>query len=99
MLIEQVFPAVVAEKSTLRERLVAEATASGLTNEFAERLIGSVPEPLIGTGAFLDKITGLWRYEFGVPYNIANSHYWGTHMWGSGGTSVCGITLCSRAPS
>lgn len=81
MLIDRVFPAVVAEKSTLRERLVTEAAASGLTNEFTESLIGTIPEPLIRAGAFLDKLTGLWRYEFGVPYNIANSHYWGTHMW------------------
>lgn len=81
MLIDRVFPAVVAEKSTLRDRLIAEATASGLTSALTESLLGVVPEPLINTNAFLDRLTGLWRYEFGVPYDIANSYYWGTHMW------------------
>jgi len=81
MLIDHIFPAVVAEKSTLRERLVAEAAASGLTNEYAASLIAAIPEPLINASAFLDRLTGLWRYEFGIPFSIANSHYWGTHMW------------------
>jgi len=81
MLIDNVFPNVIALKSTLRERLVAEATSEGCTTEFTESLICSVPEPLISAGAFLDRLTGLWRYEFGVPYDIENSLYWGTHMW------------------
>lgn len=81
MLIEQVLPYVIAEKSTLRDRLVAKATESGLSNEYIKSLIDAVPEPLICTDAFLDMLTGLWRYEFGVPYDIANSYYWGTHMW------------------
>jgi hypothetical protein len=81
MLIDHVFPAVVAEKSTLRERLLAEGAGVGLAPEQVAQLIASVPERLISTGAFLDKLTGLWRYEFGVPYDISNSQYWGTHMW------------------
>lgn len=81
MLIDQVLPAVIAEKSTLRERLLAEGMAVGLTPGQAAQLVASVPEPLISTGAFLDKLTGLWRYEFGVPYDIDSSLYWGTHMW------------------
>lgn len=81
MHIDRVLPVAVAEKTTLRKRLMEEATASGLTNEFTKSLIGSVPEPLVSACAFLDKFTGLWRYEFGVPYDIAKSHFWGTHMW------------------
>lgn len=81
MLIDHIFPAVIAEKSTLRERLHAEGTAVGLTDQQSAHLIASVPEPLISAVAFLDKLTGLWRYEFGVPYDISSSHYWGTHMW------------------
>ncbi len=40
-----------------------------------------VPKTLVDAGAFLDKMTGLWRYEFGVPYDIAGNLVWGTHMW------------------
>jgi hypothetical protein len=32
-------------------------------------------------GAFLDKMTGLWRYEFGLPHQVGDSLWWGTHMW------------------
>ncbi|MDP3125027.1 MAG: hypothetical protein Q8M84_05270 [Thiobacillus sp.] len=81
MLIDHVFPVVIAEKSTLRDRLLAEGAAVGLTPEQTAQFVALVPEPLISTGAFLDKLTGLWRYEFGVPFDITNNQYWGTHMW------------------
>ncbi len=81
MFIEQIFPAVVSEKSTLHERLFAEAKARGLSNEDTEEFISIVPKTLIDAGAFLDKMTNLWRYEFGVPYDIGEDFVWGTHMW------------------
>lgn len=81
MFIDQIFPAVVAEKSTLLERLIAEAMAQGVTREQASAILSIVPERLISAGCFLDKMTGLWRYEFGVPYDIAKDLVWGTHMW------------------
>ncbi len=81
MIIDQVFPTFVVEKSTLRDRLKVVVTERGLAGAFAESLINIVPESLISTGAFLDKLTGIWRYEFGIPYDITNLHYWGTHMW------------------
>jgi len=81
MFIDQVFPAVIVEKSTLRHRLVSEATAHGLTNEKANAILANVPDKLVSGGAFLDKMTGLWRYEFGFPYDVAQTHVWGTHMW------------------
>ncbi|HYE36668.1 hypothetical protein [Methylocaldum sp.] len=81
MLIDHIFPAVVAEKSTLQNRLLAEATANSLSGEVFGSVITGVPERLINAGCFLDKMTGLWRYEFGVPYSIEKSHVWGTHMW------------------
>lgn len=81
MLIDHIFPGMVAQKSTVRERLIVETMASGLTNEYAVHLTAAIPEHLINAGAFLDRLTGLWRYEFGIPYSIANSHCWGTHMW------------------
>lgn len=81
MFIEQIFPAVVADKSTLLERLFAEGKARGLSREITKAVVSVVPEALIKAGAFLDKMTNLWRYEFGVPYDIAENLVWGTHMW------------------
>lgn len=81
MLIDQVFPVVVAEKGVLRERLVSEAIAHGLTNDQANAILSDVPERLVEVGSFLDKMTGLWRYEFGLPFEIADDLVWGTHMW------------------
>lgn len=81
MFIEQIFPAVVAAKSTLHDRLLAEGEARGLPNEETKAIVSIAPKSLIEAGAFLDKMTGLWRYEFGVPYDIAENLIWGTHMW------------------
>lgn len=81
MFIEQIFPAVVAQKSTLRERLLVEAKARGMLNVDMEEIISIVPSALIDADAFLDKLTNLWRYEFGVPYDIGKDFVWGAHMW------------------
>ena len=81
MFIDEVFPQVVVEKSTLRERLLAEGVAEGWSEERARALLSVVPEPLIASGCFLDKMTGLWRYEFGVPYDIADKLVLGANVW------------------
>lgn len=81
MFIEQIFKGVVAEKGTLRERLLVEANARGVSREQMERIISIVPCALIGADAFLDKMTNLWRYEFGLPYELGKELVWGTHMW------------------
>lgn len=81
MYIEQVCAGVVGAKDTLRNRFLAEAAARGLTEEEANALVSTIPEPLVNAGAFLDRMTGLWRYEFGLPYDIADELVWGTHMW------------------
>ncbi len=81
MLIEKIDPAVVGEKSTLLRCLYAEGASRGISDEDTRAITSIVPKPLIDAGAFLDKRTELWRYEFGVPYDIADNLLWGTHMW------------------
>ncbi len=81
MFIEQIFPAVVADKGTLPARLLAEAKAQGLSNGELEEFESTIPDAFTDIGAFLDKMTNLWRYEFGHPYEIGNDAVWGTHMW------------------
>jgi hypothetical protein len=81
MLIDSVCPEMVEAKSDLTACLITQATARGLRTEQITRLLSIVPQPLSEAGAFLDKLTGIWRYEFGVPYQLGDSLVWGTHMW------------------
>lgn len=81
MLIDSVCPEKVEAKSDLTTCLITQATARGLRPEQITSLLSIVPHPLSGAGAFLDKSTGIWRYEFGVPYQLGDSLVWGTHMW------------------
>lgn len=96
MLIDQVLPQVVAETSTLRERLIVEAKENGMMEAETASLLAVVPAQLLDAGAFLDKLTTLWRYEFGIPFNIENSYYWGTHMWVPVGNLFIALH-CARA--
>ena len=81
MFIEEIFPDVVAQKSTLRGQLIEEATARGMKNVDMEEILSIVPAALTGACAFLDRMSNLWRYEFGIPYDIGKDLVWGTHMW------------------
>ena len=81
MLVEQICPDFIAEKSTLRKRLFAEGKDRGLSKEDIREIISSVPQALIDAGAFLDRMTNLWRYEFGVPYDIGENMVYGVDMW------------------
>jgi hypothetical protein len=81
MLIEEVLPNVVGGKAPLRQRFVEEARSQAMTLEAAEELLATVPRPLIDAECFLDAITGVWRYEFGLPHEIGGQLLWGTHMW------------------
>lgn len=81
MMIEHVFPQVVGEIAPLRDVLRGQLIEYGQTPEHADALLALVLAPLIGTGAFWDKMTGLWRYEYGVPFEINGSQVWGAHMW------------------
>lgn len=81
MLIDRVFPEVVGDRTTLRQRLVTEAMSQGVEDAVANELVALLPVNLADAECFLDRMTGLWRYEFGVPYEIGQQLMWGTHMW------------------
>lgn len=81
MMIDQVFPHVVGNRGALKDQLFQLAKDNGLSLEQATERFASVPAPLIDAGAFRDKLTGLWRYEFGVPFQIDGTLVWGAHMW------------------
>lgn len=81
MKIEEICPLMVAEVATLKDRLNAAAIAAGQAAANAEAIFAQLPAPLSGAGCFLDKMTGLWRYEFGEPVTLDRELLWGTHMW------------------
>lgn len=65
----------------MKESLFADALSAGMAVQSVEALVALVPEPMQNAGAFLDKSTGLWRYEFGEPYILRDQYLLGTHMW------------------
>lgn len=81
MLIDQLLPRVIAERSSLRERLAIEGATREMAHVEVTPLIAQLPDEFLNAGAFLDRLTSIWRYEFGMPFDIASNHYWGTHMW------------------
>ena len=82
MLIEEVLPEVIGGKANLKDRLVIEGIVRGLLADEIESLISIVPSILLSSGCFLDRLTGLWRYEFGLPCTIGmDRNLWGTWMW------------------
>jgi hypothetical protein len=81
MMIDEVFPHVVGDRGALKDQLFQCAREQGLSVDQATEPFAAIPAPLIDAGAFLDKLTGLWRYEFGVPFEIDGTLVWGAHMW------------------
>lgn len=61
MVIEHVFAQVVGQTAPLREVFGGQLIEHRETSEHAHALLAMVPVPLIGTGAFWNRITGLWR--------------------------------------
>ena len=81
MWIQQIQPELVGEVDNLPNRLRIEGLSRGLTEEQCEALIAALPRKLATCGCFLDRLTGLWRYEFGEPHRIGNELIWGAHIW------------------
>ncbi len=53
-----------------------------LPEGYAERMFDLVPEPIRTLPCFLDRVTGLWRYEYGEPLVLpAGATITGTHMF------------------
>lgn len=96
MLINHVCPEIVGDQAILRQRLVDEAMSMGIENGFANELVTLLPQDLLDAGCFLDKITGLWRYEFGLPYEIGGDLMWGTHMWVPVSSLVLALSCVKR---
>ena len=82
MFVEKVFPQVVAARALLPERIAAEAASHAIPEQFVNVLLSIIPAEMKDCGCFLDRLTNLWRYEYGLPFTLGEDQLlWGTHMW------------------
>jgi hypothetical protein len=81
MLIERRFPQAVGGKMTLRDAFIAEAVRIGSSVVDAQNLLAILPRRLAQAQCFLDRVTNLWRYEFGRPLTLCTGEVFGPHVW------------------
>jgi len=67
----------------LPDLFAALGRARGLPREEVEGIIQLLPEPIKRSPCFLDRLTGLWRYDFGMPFVElpGDGVVLGTHMY------------------
>ena len=101
MYIDQILPAVIGARDTLRNRLASEAHALRLTDvEIAEIQI-LLPPNLAAAECFEDRLTSHWRYEYGEYFDLRATKQclWGTHMWVRVDTLVLALSsVLKRVP-
>ncbi|MBU0462851.1 MAG: hypothetical protein KKD21_14000 [Proteobacteria bacterium] len=82
MIIDKILPKIVGDKAYLNKCLADEGKSRGLTSQEIDLLLSSIPLKLLNAYCFFDKLTKMWRYEFGLPFTVGDSQYlYGTHMW------------------
>ena len=82
MMIKKIFPQAVEKTGSLRALLLLELEKIAMRSDKIEDFIASIPVNLLTAKCFLDKLTGLWKYEFGHPEDLPKTKklLWGT-MW------------------
>lgn len=74
---------LVGGLAALPELFLASARWRGLSRTAVEQLVSVVPEPLRALPCFLDRLTSLWRYDYGSPFVDlpGGDVVFGTHMY------------------
>jgi hypothetical protein len=77
------FPMVlIGDLASIPEAFKIITTNRGLPTRDAITTSNLLPEAIRSLPCFLDKLTGIWRYDLGVPIDIPDeSLVFGTHMW------------------
>jgi len=65
----------------LPDLLDAECRRRGIDRTAATELIGTLPSSILEAPCFLDRLTSLWRYDFGEPFVVGDQRAYGTHMY------------------
>ena len=95
MWIDKVKPELVGGKSNLPECVRVEGRSRGWSEQECDALLAVVPPELMSCDCFLDRLTGLWRYEFGRPHQVGDQLILGTHMW-SPVAILFDVLVCAR---
>src|ERR1035437_671530 len=69
--------------AALPELFRASAKWRGMSREEVDEVICLVPAPILELICFLDRLTSLWRYDYGEPFDNlpGNQMVFGTHMY------------------
>lgn len=101
-MIDKYAPKVIGDKNLFADQFKSEAKELGLSDTDAANILSFVPTKLSNSQAFLDKITGLWRYEYGMPSKLhkTKSELHGTHIWPPLATLIQGLNFAhARLPA
>ncbi|MBZ5543893.1 MAG: hypothetical protein LAO07_09470 [Acidobacteriia bacterium] len=71
------------EEASLLAAVCEAAKAIGMTPEQATKVYGLLPPNIRKAPAFKDRLTGLWRYEFGRAYVVRNEEGHNFAIWGT----------------
>lgn len=75
-------PALVEDEAPFVQVFAAHARAVGIQPAYVNDVWNILPDGIKSTGCFLDRVTGLWRYEYGEPWSLApDLHVYGPHLW------------------
>ena len=74
---------IATATAPLKIRAISAADALGLSSKEIHAIVKLLPKPLLNAPCFLDALTDLWRYEFGMPIDRLASGMvmYGTHMY------------------
>lgn len=97
MLIDDAFPQVVGGRAGLLEAFFTEAVSTGSSAVGAAQLYELLPPRIAGAECFLDRLTDLWRYEFGRPWTLGGGRLiLGPHVWQPVTRLVAATRVASR---
>jgi hypothetical protein len=68
----------IAELSSLFQAIGHEQQ---LPASYPQRIASLIPEPIRVLPCFLDRLTGVWRYDYGEPIEVGDRKVIGTHMF------------------
>lgn len=75
-------PSFVGGVADLQSLFVSLVRYRGIAREEVEEIAALAPEPIRKAPCFLDRLTGLWRYDFGEPLNLPGDRVaLGTNMY------------------
>jgi len=79
----RVIPQIVGELGSFSECFGNAAHQKGIDESEANELLELVPADIKHSACFLDRLTGLWRYDFGLPFDglPGGQIGLGTHMF------------------